>query len=181
MPCLYSNIECFRVQAVIPGFDAPVLIPRGRYSASLELSWHSASGEGSLKLKLGIVRENAEIVKVGTRPDNTTGWRPFEGSTKTYSALIEPRAADIGGGLYAVHVWIWVYTPLNGTDVERASIIIEDVSSGRQIQNVTVQLDRAGIYREALIRIVAPRGRYIIKIVLGLDITMHTELDTEAA
>jgi len=78
-------------------------------------------------------------------------------------------------------VWIWVYTPLNGTDVERAGITIEDVSSGGRIQGVTVQLDRACIYREALIRIVAPRGRYIIKIVLGSDITMRTELDAEAA
>jgi len=78
-------------------------------------------------------------------------------------------------------VWIWVYTPLNGADVERASITIEDVSSGRQIQSATIQLDRAGIYREALIRIVAPRGRYIIKIALGPDTTMHAELDTEAA
>jgi len=55
MPCLFSNVECVRVLMIIPGYDEPTPLPRGRYTISLELSWFEASGEGSIRLGLGLL------------------------------------------------------------------------------------------------------------------------------
>jgi len=62
MPCLYANIECFRVSMLIPGYDTPMPLPGGIYSVSLELSWYGASGVGMIRLKLGIVKESDIII-----------------------------------------------------------------------------------------------------------------------
>ena len=59
MPCLYTlNTTCYRVQVVIPGYDAPLELPPGRYTVDLELSWKGASGEGRVILEIGIVEES---------------------------------------------------------------------------------------------------------------------------
>ncbi|ADM28133.1 hypothetical protein Igag_1330 [Ignisphaera aggregans DSM 17230] len=179
MPCLYTNIECFRILTLIPGYDTPMPLPRDRYSVSLELSWYGASGVGKIRLKLGIVKESDIVItKIGTKPENTTGWITFEGSTRTYAALIEPRATRVGDNTYAVHVWIWIFTPMNNTDIQSVDIAIEDYS-GRQLYSTMVNLDRVEIYREALVRITLPQGRYVVKIAINPDIVLQTKLSIE--
>jgi len=92
--------------------------------------------------------------------------------------LIEPRATRVGDNTYAVHVWIWIFTPLNNTDIQSVDMAIEDYS-GRQLYSTMVNLDRVEIYREALVRITLPQGRYVVKIAINPDIVLQTKLYIE--
>ncbi|MEM4933454.1 MAG: hypothetical protein QXN82_01180 [Desulfurococcaceae archaeon] len=52
MPCLAGiNEPCYRIMAVIPGYDEPMPIEKGKYNITLILKW-TASGRGSFYLKI---------------------------------------------------------------------------------------------------------------------------------
>lgn len=59
MPCLVNiNEQCYRIAAIIPGYDVPLNIASGKYNVSLILTW-KASGRGSFYLKLiGVYSDN---------------------------------------------------------------------------------------------------------------------------
>ncbi|PUA33655.1 MAG: hypothetical protein B7O98_04385 [Zestosphaera tikiterensis] len=179
MPCLFANNGCFRVLMLIPGYDTPMSLPRGKYSISLTLTWYGASGEGIIKLRVGLVEETVEVVKIGSRPENTTGWVTVEGSTKSYAVLVDPKAVKVGGCLYATHVWVWIFTPSNTTDVKNVKVVVEDLYSGKQLYNADVDLDKSGIYREALMKVILPQGKYILKIFITPETALQTTLSVE--
>ena len=55
MPCLLSiDKECYRVMMVIPGYDEPMKLPKGRYNITIVLSWNEAEGRGQIELKLAM-------------------------------------------------------------------------------------------------------------------------------
>ncbi|RLG82132.1 MAG: hypothetical protein DRO40_08365 [Thermoprotei archaeon] len=61
MPCLLNiNKECYRVMMVIPGYDEPMKLPKGRYDITIILSWNEAEGSGRLELKLAMTTANTQ-------------------------------------------------------------------------------------------------------------------------
>ncbi len=55
MPCLLSvDKECYRVMMVIPGYDEPMKLPKGKYNITIVLSWSEAEGSGKIELKLAM-------------------------------------------------------------------------------------------------------------------------------
>ncbi len=156
-----------------------MFLPKSRYSISLTLSWYGASGEGTIELRLGLMKTYVDVVKIGSKPENTTGWVTVEGSTKSYAVLVEPKAVKVGEDLYAVRVWVWILTSSNITEVDRVEVVVENFYSGKQIYNVEVELDKSGVYREALMKIVLPQGKYSLKVILTPEITLQTTLSIE--
>lgn len=56
MPCMVSvGTNCFRIEKVIYGYDAPLMIYGGEYKLTLTLYW-SALGSGELSFTIRIVR-----------------------------------------------------------------------------------------------------------------------------
>ncbi len=47
MPCIYSIGPCYRILAIIPGYDAPMAVEPGEYRLTLTISWE-ASGSGEV-------------------------------------------------------------------------------------------------------------------------------------
>lgn len=58
MPCMVNiNEPCYRIMAVMPGYDEPMPIEKGKYNVTLILEW-TASGTGNFYLRVtGIYRE----------------------------------------------------------------------------------------------------------------------------
>jgi len=55
MPCMVSqNMPCIRIEVVIPGYDEPMAIKGGDYSARVELWWR-AEGAGKASIELIIL------------------------------------------------------------------------------------------------------------------------------
>lgn len=55
MPCAISvNEPCYRILALIPGYDAPMKIDEGAYTAKLSLNW-SARGSGVIRAALELL------------------------------------------------------------------------------------------------------------------------------
>jgi len=56
MPCAFFNTKtCVRVMMLIPGYDVPLEITRGRYPVSIKVNWVKEAGAGTLRLKFKIV------------------------------------------------------------------------------------------------------------------------------
>lgn len=56
MPCMVViGTSCYRIMAIIPGWDAPMPIEEGTYEVSLKLTWNKASGSGRFYAKLYLV------------------------------------------------------------------------------------------------------------------------------
>ncbi|MEM0239970.1 MAG: hypothetical protein QXQ03_04760 [Candidatus Nezhaarchaeales archaeon] len=56
MPCMIViSTSCYRIMAIIPGWDAPMPIEEGMYEVSLKLTWNKASGSGKFYAKLYLV------------------------------------------------------------------------------------------------------------------------------
>lgn len=54
MPCMLAIGEpCYRVMALIPGYDVPLCVEPGDYSLELTLTWR-ASGRGSFTARLAL-------------------------------------------------------------------------------------------------------------------------------
>ncbi|QOJ79057.1 hypothetical protein IG193_00905 [Infirmifilum lucidum] len=60
MPCAVSHgLPCYRVLAVIPGYDAPIVVRPGVYNVSLHLAWESA-WDSTLTVALVIVTDTGK-------------------------------------------------------------------------------------------------------------------------
>ncbi|MEM3927202.1 MAG: hypothetical protein QXU13_06465 [Desulfurococcaceae archaeon] len=68
MPCVFQRgdatcyrilqgVNCCGVMAIIPGYDQPLDVEPGLYTAELEISWQDAKGEGEFHLELYLQRE----------------------------------------------------------------------------------------------------------------------------
>lgn len=57
MPCLLSNAFCYRIEALLPGYDAPMEFARGEYPIDITLNWIVVKGSGSISLTLLIESE----------------------------------------------------------------------------------------------------------------------------
>ena len=56
MPCAFYNTKtCVRVMVLIPGYDVPLKIAKGKYPVSIEVNWIKEVGSGTLKLKFKVV------------------------------------------------------------------------------------------------------------------------------
>lgn len=57
MPCMIAVEEqCYRIQSILPGYDAPLKVKPGVYTLNIALSWR-AKGRGTLKLRI-IIRQD---------------------------------------------------------------------------------------------------------------------------
>lgn|GEM_PF-4324619 len=56
MPCAFFNTKtCVRVMVLIPGYDVPLKIAKGKYPVSVEVNWIKEAGSETLKLKFKVV------------------------------------------------------------------------------------------------------------------------------
>lgn len=70
MPCMIAiNAPCFKVMAIIPGWNKPMPIEGGTYHASLKLTWIEASGSGKFHAKLQLIHlHRAHEDRIGETP-----------------------------------------------------------------------------------------------------------------
>ena len=56
MPCAFYNTKtCVRVMVLIPGYDVPLKITKGKYPVSIEVNWVKETGTGTLKVKFKVI------------------------------------------------------------------------------------------------------------------------------
>lgn len=56
MPCaIVIGAPCFRIMAIIPGWDEPMHVEGGVYDVNLKLTWSKASGSGKFYAKLHLI------------------------------------------------------------------------------------------------------------------------------
>jgi len=167
MPCLMTvNTTCYRVMMVIPGYDAPLKVSPGEYSMSLKLRWDSARGRGHFKLKILVIAGNGEeayILPLTSERVDTTGWIAAEGSTRTYSLLIEKQVVRACGGYGEVKALAWLFSP---NEIKEAKYLFKliDKYSGKVVAKLELPAHRTGTYYEALALIKAKPDTYILEV-----------------
>ncbi|MEM2197398.1 MAG: hypothetical protein QW290_09990 [Sulfolobales archaeon] len=157
MPCAITIREpCYRVMVVIPGYDAPMQVEEGTYRATLNLTW-VARGTGRFHARLYLEEAHQSSVRVsivGVRPKATDGWVVAEGSTRSYSMLLDTNTSSKG----RVSAWIWVYDPQQQLG-ELGLLRVFDEELGEVVEEVGLKMLRDGPYWSLLVRIELEPGR----------------------
>jgi len=167
MPCLMTvNTTCYRVMMVIPGYDAPLKVSPGEYSISLKLRWDNARGCGHFKLKILVIAGSggrAYILPLTSKRVDTTNWVAAEGSTRTYSLLLEKQVVRACCGYGEVRALAWLFSP---NEIREAKYLFEliDKYSGEVLAELELPAHRVGTYYEALVLIKAKPGTYILEV-----------------
>ncbi|MEM4018501.1 MAG: hypothetical protein QXW46_07080, partial [Sulfolobales archaeon] len=160
---------------VIPGYDAPMQVEEGTYRATLNLTW-VARGTGRFHARLYLEEAPQSSVRVsivGVRPEATDGWVVAEGSTRSYSMLLDTNTSSKG----KVSAWIWVYDPqqqLEGLGLLR----VFDEELGEVVEEVGLKMLRDGPYWSLLVRIELEPGRsYTVEFTYG-DISLKSRINS---
>ena len=111
---------------------------------------------------------------------DTTGWITAEGSTRTYSLLIEKQVVRACSGYGEVRVLAWLFSP---SEIKEAKYLFKlvDKYSGEVVAELELPAHRVGTYYEALILIKARPGTYILEVTYpstggSKGVTLFTEL-----
>ena len=168
MPCLLvKGMPCYRVQMVIPGYDAPLRVEPGRYNVSLVLSWR-AVGRGSFRFTLAIEKVGsevrAEIIPVGTKPlGSTSSWVVAKGSTRSYALLVDKTVVKAGRDGYGrVRAWVWMFSSSgSGKRVFKIVLLGEE---GRKVARLELSVEKHGVYYQVLLLVLVKPGRYVLRV-----------------
>jgi len=166
MPCLMTvNTSCFRASVLIPGYDEPLKIQPGEYNITLKLAWSEAEGQGVFKLQIVIItgKDNgAYILPVSDNVD-TSNWTVAEGSTRTYTLLLEKTRIKASNGFGETRVLAWLFSP---REIEHAEYVFKliNAKTGNVLTVLNVPAIRDGTYYKALVLIKAKPGHYIIEV-----------------
>ncbi len=178
MPCMVSrNATCFRIMVLIPGYDAPLKIRRGVYKISLYLSWN-ASGRGRVRLVFPCLcytcSHNASMhIIINGRPSSATGWIVANGSTRSYSLIVDNTTVLSGPNGYGVfRVWVWQLaswtTPENTTSPRMYEVYVYNHEK-KLVAYAIIPVIRAGMYYQALITIKLRPGTYKLVVKFPLE------------
>lgn len=165
MPCLLvKNMPCYRIQMLIPGYDAPLRIMPGNYSVTLILTWR-AEGRGEFNIELAMIKtalkSKAQIIPIGSKPGNTDGWVTAEESTRTYALLVEKTDVKAGEDGYGyVKAWAWLFSP-SGEGAKVFKFRLVDQGSNNVVAELKIPVEKHGFYYQILLLIKAKPGEYM--------------------
>lgn len=184
MPCMTAyGLPCYRVQVVIPGYDAPLYIEGGSYKLSLKISWR-AMGIGEFIMDLPVLlttcKGNASIAVIGVEPPSTTGWVVVNGSTRSYSLLLDRVKAKVGPEGYArFTAWAWIFSPGEaGKSVVFFKARIYD-EEGHLRGYAIVPAMRKSFYNQVVLEIRLGKGEYVFQLEFPNGRTLEAGLRAE--
>ena len=105
----------------------------------------------------------AYILPLTSERVDTTGWIAAEGSTRTYSLLIEKQIIKACGGYGEVKALAWLFSPNEIKEAKNLFKLI-DKYSGKVVAELELPAHRIGTYYEALVLIKAKPGTYILEV-----------------
>jgi len=165
MPCVAaSGMECFRVMVLIPGFDAPMLIEKGGYSARLRVSWQSS---GDLKVRITLRYSLGKTFELEELPEppEAPEWIPFNGSTRSYAVQVDGLASKVGeDGLASFKLLVWVYVPGGAEGAMQAKLRVE---GDGVVEELPLELRAKGPYFEGAYLLKLPPGVYSVTVTLN--------------
>jgi len=165
MPCIAaSGMECFRVMVLIPGFDAPMPIEKGVYSARLRVSWQSS---GDIKVKITLRYSLGKMVELEELPEppEAPEWIPFNGSTRSYAVQVDGLAPKVGeDGLASFKLLVWVYAPGGAEGSMQAKLRVEGDGVAEEFP---LELRAKGPYFEGAYLLKLPPGVYSVTVTLS--------------
>jgi len=165
LPCIAaSGMECFRVMMLIPGFDAPMLIEKGVYSARLRVSWQSS---GDLKVRITLRYSLGKMIELEELPEppEAPEWIPFNGSTRSYAVQVNGLSSKVGkDGLASFKLLVWVCVPGGAEGAMQAKLRVE---GGGVVEEFPLELRAKGPYFEGAYLLKLPPGVYSVIVTLS--------------
>ncbi len=174
MPCvLYFNTSCPRVTVIIYGYDAPLRIEPGRYSLGLKIYWTEAEGSGKVRLSISTRAYNASIIHLGhTAPQDTTNWITAEGSTRSYTLLlnkVETSTKDSGYGEFMAYACIFA-PPQEGDKIFKFEITSLD--TGKIEYHLEMPVEKKNATYSATLLIKAVPVKYRLNIIQPVELSL---------
>ena len=139
-----------------------VLNPGSDYVLSLIVLWEGLSNGCYIHVDYNIVLRvvriygpsKAYIKVIGIKPPNTEGWVVANGSSRTYSLLIDREVAILNLTDYTrFKVWIWVFDPIGHERFREFRIKLIDLQTGKKVLSKIMNIVRYGNYYEVLLEL----------------------------
>lgn len=107
--------------------------------------------------------QKIDIQPLGGRPGSTTNWAVLEGSTRSYSVLVDKTRAEAGPDGYAEFtVFAWIFSPFPSTEDtgKKPPQIRVEVRGEGASRSAEWEMRRRGIYFEATFKVRVRPGTY---------------------
>jgi len=73
------------------------------------------------------------LTYIGFKPKDATNWIVAQGSTKTFSLLVNTTEAIVeSNGYGAIEIWVWLFSP-SGDGVKLFRIVVKDLQTGEVV------------------------------------------------